>query len=88
MNGVHNELVALTLVICLLKLIMSLLSGLHVRRCARQRSLITILSLSDGKAAEKHLSATVVASIRSTGATVVASIRSTGATVVGSVKYD
>ena len=54
---------------------MSLLPGLHVQRCTRQQSLMTILSLRERerniKAAEKDLSATVVASIHSTGATAV-----------------
>ena len=59
---------------------MSLLPGLHVGRSARQQSLIKILSLRGReifKAAQKDPSATVVASVRSTGATVVGSVNAT-----------
>ena len=53
---------------------MSLLPGLHVRRSTQKQSLMKILSLREReKAAEKDPSATVVASVCSTGVTVVGS---------------
>ena len=56
------------------------LAGLHVRRSARQQSLMKILPLRERevlKQLKKDPSATVVASVRSTGATVVGSVNAT-----------
>ena len=53
------------------------LAGLHVRRSARQQSLMKILPLRERevlKQLKKDPSATVVASVRSTGAIVVGSV--------------
>ena len=56
------------------------LAGLHVRRSARQQSLMKILPLRERevlKQLKKDPNATVVASVRSTGATVVGSVNAT-----------
>ena len=56
------------------------LAGLHVRRSARQQSLMKILPLRERevlKQLKKDPSATVVASLRSTGAAVVGSVNAT-----------